>query len=361
VDLHANTKSEFTRWVVRSGHLREPFVVLDIGVQGGENPRWQLLGDHVVVHGLDPIKEVIDELRRRIRHQANLHYHWIAAGSEDAEREFYFNAADPLSSSFYRAGADRFGLRERRIDRARTVPVRRLDTLLRERTIERPDFLKIDVEGFEKEVFFGGQEVLESVLGVESESSFGVSPSYPRGHFATVQEMLLERKLIAFDFSFNRIPRETFQHALEQKGLPRIRDQDRVGKPATVNVLFCRNPIDEADRQDTYLSPCQPLSIDRLIKMMIVYELHGLNDIALDTAERFRDALGSRFDVDKAIDLLTDPACLVSDAALVELRNLRATNHALAAQIRWIEGSKSWRLTAPLRAVRRLFGSKPLL
>jgi FkbM family methyltransferase len=356
MDLHFNTTSEFTRWVVKSGHLRESLVVLDLGVQGGENPGWHLLGDYLSVYGLDPIEEVIDDLQERNRHHANLHYHCIAAGSEDGEREFYFNAADPRSSSFYRQDGDRFGTRH--IDQARAVQVRRLDTLLNEGTIERPDFLKIDVEGLEKEVLLGGQVILRSVLGVESESSFSVSPSYPRGHFATVQEMLLERKLIAFDFSFNRIPRETFQHAIERKGLPRIRDQDRVGKPATVNVLFCRNPIDEADRQDTYLSPYQPLSVDQLIKMMIIYELHGLNDIALDTAERFRKDLASRFDVDKAIDLLADPACLVSDAGLLELRNLRATNHALAARVRWIEGSKSWRLTAPLRAVRRLFGSR---
>jgi hypothetical protein len=45
------------------------------------------------------------------------------------------------------------------------------------------------------------------MLGVESEPSFNVSRSYPGGHFATVQEMLLERKIIAFDFTFNRIPR----------------------------------------------------------------------------------------------------------------------------------------------------------
>lgn len=145
MDLHFNTRSAFTRWVVKSGHLAEPFVVVDIGVQGGENPRWHLLGDYLVVYGFDAIEEVIDELRQSSRGNPNRHYHWIAAGIEDGEREFYFNATDPRSSSFYRQGVDRFGSRERRVEQARTVKVRRLDTLLAEGTITRPDFLKNDV------------------------------------------------------------------------------------------------------------------------------------------------------------------------------------------------------------------------
>lgn len=39
MDLHFNMSAAFTRWVVASGALREPFVVVDIGGQGGENPR----------------------------------------------------------------------------------------------------------------------------------------------------------------------------------------------------------------------------------------------------------------------------------------------------------------------------------
>jgi FkbM family methyltransferase len=69
---------------------------------------------------------------------ANLHYHCVAAGNEDGEREFYFNAADLRSSSFYRQDGDRFGTRH--IDQARAVQVRRLDTLLNEGRSNVPIF-----------------------------------------------------------------------------------------------------------------------------------------------------------------------------------------------------------------------------
>jgi FkbM family methyltransferase len=361
VDLHFNTRSAFTRWIVSAGHLRQPFVVLDVGVQGGENPRWHLLGDHLVVYGLDAIKEVIEDLQERNSGRPTRHYLWFAAGNVDEQREFYFNAADPRSSSFYRQGADRFGFSEKRIDESRVVAVRRLDTLLREGVITAPDFLKNDVEGLEKEVFLGAQEVLTSVLGVECESSFSISPVYPNGHFTTLQDMLIQQKLVAFDLNFNRIPRGRFQEALVRKGLPAIAEPRVAGKPATLNVLFCRDPIDEADHSENYVGAFQPMQVDQLLKTMIIYELHGLNDIALDTAERFREELGARLDVDKAVDLLVDPDCMISDNSRQEVHDLRLTNAALLSQMEDMRHLKSWRYTAPLRAIRGLFNSSKSL
>ena len=51
VDLYNHTNPLFTKWVVADGALNEPFVVLDIGLQGGEHPRWQHLGQFAEVHG----------------------------------------------------------------------------------------------------------------------------------------------------------------------------------------------------------------------------------------------------------------------------------------------------------------------
>jgi hypothetical protein len=76
-------------------------------------------------------------------------------------------------------------------------------------------------------------------------------------------------------------------------------------------VLFARDPIDERDRPENYTTAPEPLGTDRLIKLLIIMELYGLNDIALDTAERFSDLLDSRMDIEKALDLLADPFCVV--------------------------------------------------
>jgi hypothetical protein len=144
---------------------------------------------------------------------------------------------------------------------------------------------------------------------VETESNFGISPTYPKGHFATVHDVLLHCRLLVFDIGFNRIPRASFQRALVRRGHKAVTDEDSVGKPAKVDVLFCRDPIDEADHPENYQTPCQPLNLEQLIKLMIMYELHGLNDIAVDTVERFANRLKGRLDTEQAIRLLADPHC----------------------------------------------------
>ena len=342
MDLGFNRKAEFTKWVVSAGLLTEPFVLIDVGVQGGENIRWRPLGDHLVVHGFDPIEEVIETLIEENRGRSNRHYHCMALGDADGERAFYFNPANPTASSMYRQAASRFDVGT--VEQVRMVPVRRLDSLLAEGVIPKADFVKIDVEGFEKDVLLGASEFLRAgVLGLEAETNFGVSPAYPKSHFGTLAELALESHLLVFDLVFNRIPRESFQRALVHKGLTPISKVDPVGRPATVNVLFGRDLIDEVDRQSNYQSPCRPFSVSQLIKSMIVCELYSLNDVALDTAERFADRLGAHLDVDRAVRLLADPDCVTNE---------------YRRQIRAFEVSTSWRITAPLRWAKTLvFGA----
>jgi FkbM family methyltransferase len=348
LNLFTNANAEFTNWVVKAGFLREPFVLVDVGVQGGENPSWHRLGDYLVVHGFDAIEEAIDQLRQRTGGVPNRHYHRIAAGNVDEERVFHFNPANPTASSMYSQGPSRFEAAGNQ--QARSVTVRRLDTLFAEGLIPQADFLKVDVEGFEKDVLLGANNLLADVLGVETETNFGVSNAYPKSHFGTLAEILLEHHLLVFDLAFNRIPRASFRRALERKGIKAGPQHGGFGKPGMVNVLFCRDLIDETDAPSNYQTQCKPFTLDQLIKTMIIYELHGLNDIAVDTAERFAELLSSRFDVARAIRLLANPDCRPGGAGHEELRK----------HIYDIEHSTSWRITAPLRAAKEMLTSRRL-
>jgi FkbM family methyltransferase len=352
MDLAWNRNPEFTKWVVSAGLLTEPFVLIDVGVQGGENIRWRPLGDCLVVHGFDPIEEVVKELTEANGGRPNRHYHWMALGNADGEQAFYFNPANPTASSMYQQSAGRFGIETS--EQCRMVPIRRLDSLRAEGTIPTPDYVKIDVEGFERDVLLGARECLRAgVLALQTETNFGVSPAYPNSHFATVAKIALENHLLVFDLAFNRIPRASFQRALVAKGFEPVAEQDAVGRPATVDVLFARDLIDEVDHLDNYRSPPRRVSINQLIKSMIICELHALNDVALDTAERFAEHLGFHLDVDRAVRLLADPACVTNEYR----RQLRAQKRAYEEQKRAYEESTSWRVTAPLRWTRLLFGA----
>jgi FkbM family methyltransferase len=347
MDFAYNRNAEFTKWVVNTGLLTEPFVLIDVGVQGGENIRWHPLGDCLMVHGFDPIEEVVQNLDRENRTRSNRHYHYMALGNTDGEQTFYFNPINPTASSMYQQTPDRFGLDP--VEQRRIVPIRRLDSLFAEGVIPSADYIKIDVEGFEQDVLLGAGQVLRAgVLGLQTETNFGVSPAYPKGHFATLAEIALENHLLVFDLAFNRIPRATFQRALARKGFEPITEQDAVGRPATVDVFFARDLIDEVGHPEHYQTPCRPFDIDDLIKSIIIFELHALNDVALDTVERFAERLGVRLDVDRAVRLLADPDCVTNEYR----RQLREQKDAY-------ESSTSWRITAPLRWTKLLLLGAP--
>src|SRR5690242_2062502 len=62
MELHCNVSNEMTRWLVASGALTTPFVLVDVGVQDGVSPRWNALGDHLTVYGFDLLEEAIAPL-----------------------------------------------------------------------------------------------------------------------------------------------------------------------------------------------------------------------------------------------------------------------------------------------------------
>lgn len=331
MDLFINPDPRFTQWLIGSGALHKPFIVIDVGVQGGESPRWRVLGDHLIFHGFDAIKEVIDELAQRNKSR-NKTFHWLAIGNEDGEREFYFKPSNPTNSSFYHAASPEV--------QSRRVPVRKLDTLLRDGVIPNADFLKVDVEGFEKDVFDGAAALLAGgVLGVEAETNFSTTDVYPDSHFALVQAILLPHELMFCDLNFTRVPRTSYRNARKVRGLPEL-PREGSGKPSYFNVLFCRDLAAEHDGSLFYKRLPPSPAIDQMLKTIVIYELHGLIDIAVDTAIKFSTELGQRIDVERGLDLL----CRQIDLPFLDTAALKQEIHSIYA-------STSWRITTPLRAI----------
>jgi FkbM family methyltransferase len=240
MDIFFNTNPRFTQWLARSGALHEAFVVIDVGVLGGENPRWHFFSDHLVVHGFDAIKEVVEDLAHKNARSRNKTFHWFAIGNEDGERKFFFKPSNPTNSSFYEVPDPEL--------QARIVPVRRLDTLLEEGVIPKAELLKVDVEGHERDVFWGAGNLLSAgILGVESETSFDTSIIYPKSHFGLVHDCLLKHGLMLFDLNFNRVARSSYHKAREARRLAPLPPEGS-GKPATFNVLFLSQPAGGAER-----------------------------------------------------------------------------------------------------------------
>jgi hypothetical protein len=228
--------------------------------------------------------------------------------------------------------------RERRI-----VPIRRLDTLFAEGLVPRADFVKIDCEGFEPEVLKGAEQYLaaSAPVAVEAETSFNVSPLLRSSHFAAIYAVLVAHRLLVFDLAFDRAMRASFGAALQGPHRPLL------GQPGTFNMLFARDLIAERDFPMSYGRPPtgERVASDTVLKAAITFELYGLLDCAYEVIEQFAAALPANFDVAKGLALL---------AAAAQPHDGRDTTSAvLRTELDSVYESTSWRVTAPLRALRQ--------
>lgn len=314
MDLYHHDRPPFTRWVIENGLLHEPFVVIDVGVQAGEHPRWDLLGDQVRVHGFDAIHEAIDRLIEKGPRPHRV-YRPLALGNEDGQRTFYV-AANTFASSFLEYPNMEAGLRggEGRPG-PRTVEIRKLDTLFAAGEIPLADYIKINTEGFEQDVLRGARTYLarSNILCVSAKTSFTVTRDFHRTNYPIINDIVLDHRLQLFDISYWRHARPSYLAARAKHPWPQIDpmgdwpDLD-VGQPSTVDALFCRDFVMEdtsPERFGRLPGAAREPTIDKLIKSQINFELHGLMDCAVDIAHHFRERLAPRLDVDHAIKLLT--------------------------------------------------------
>jgi FkbM family methyltransferase len=326
VDLYHNPTPSFTQWVTEHGLLHEPFVVVDIGVQGGPHPRWNYLGKYAHIYGFDPIGEVVDELEKT--NKPNWFYRALALGDEDGERQLTISS-NTYESSFYKSKAVSGSSPNGIALGNRLVKVRRLDTLFAAGEIPSADYIKIDCEGFEPAVIRGAREYLarSNVLCVTTETNLGVSPVYPRTPFVEICEMLSEHRLLVFDLNAVRIPRSSYVAARKLRPWPEsdiMRDSPLldVGQLRTFDFVFCRDFVAESNSPHnfgTFPGASLAPTVDKLIKSMINFELHGLMDCAVDLAQHYATMLAERIDVEEAIDrLIYRPTVVRNTADVVE-------------------------------------------
>jgi FkbM family methyltransferase len=369
--LYNNDSPAFTTWVIENDLLEEPFVVIDVGVQGGSHPCWKHLKDKVRIYGFDAVSEVIEGLNAQ--KQPNETYFAMALGDEEGTRDFYVrgDGSSHYGSSFYEMASDALqpGL-------LRKVPITRLDTLVAKGVIPPADHIKVDCDGHDPEVIRGAQGYLaqSNVVSVIAETAFTVSPTYPRSHFVAISDILTAHRLLVFDLALMRTARPSYVAAKARHPWPAPDPMKDVpdlcmGAPGTVDALFCRDFVSEQITPTHFANVpgavTEPTT-DKLIKSMINLELHGLMDCAVELAEHFRPLLSPRFDVDTAIArLMYRPSNARNTADVVEcllmidqLRRPRGPGpEAMRKHIYEIEHSISWRITAPLRAAKEMLTS----
>lgn len=146
-------------WVC--GRIARPGdTVLDIGANIGLVSLWlsRLVGEQGQVHAFEPNPALQALLGQMFAHNGlrNVHLHRVALGAQDGALELRIPKVNAGAASF---------VRNRDVSDCEVVvaPIRTLSGIVEEQGIRHIRLIKIDVEGFEAEVFKGGLDVLQRI------------------------------------------------------------------------------------------------------------------------------------------------------------------------------------------------------
>ena len=152
------------------------FTIFEVGaLPMEEEPFYRLLtlfpGSSIVA--FEPDERLCDSQNANGR--AGVTFYPVALGRTEERRDFY-NTEHPMCSSLYPPNEEllsRYNNMEvARLKEVTTVETVSLDGFVSSQAVGAVDFIKIDIQGAELEVFQGGVTTLENVLAIVSEAEF---------------------------------------------------------------------------------------------------------------------------------------------------------------------------------------------
>lgn len=378
--------------------LSDPVIIADVGARDGYNVEWAPLGAGMKVFCFEP--DTAECARLNAKAEANVRYIPSAIGRKPG-RQMLYEANLSYSTGLYPSRMDFFD-RLLNADNARVVgqqeiEVDTLDNVMATESLFMLNFLKLDAEGAELDILLGASRILHDprLFGILTEIRFHpeINASPP---FWQVDQFLQAQGFRLFDISSNPQSRRAMPYPGTMDFF--LPDGQRFyaytvhGQVMDGDALYFRDLLLPQNR-----ALAESLSGKDLLKLAALYEIYHHNDAAAELIQAFRGKIGEIVDCDALLDHLTPdffgaklsyPAYLetyfhpetrfaVPPAAPVPAslsvvpsepspaEDISAATSFVAAQaateiaslqreLGQMRASTSWRLTRPLRALRRL-------
>lgn len=267
---------------VLAGILREAgyelhFTIFEVGaLPMGEEPFYRLLplfpGSRIIA--FEPDESLCESQNKSTR--TGVTFYPAALGRTEEQRDFYVTE-HPMCSSLYPPNEDLLSrynnMDVARLKKVTSVATVSLDGFVSSHSIGPVDFIKIDIQGAELEVFQGGVRTLANVLAIVSE--------------AELIEHYVDQPLFGDVCAFLSKQGLQFQKFLGFGGRtlkPIVVDENpsAVSQQMWSDVLFIRNLFASAD-----------LSDDQYFKTAVLAMLYGCVDVALFCCREVDLARGS--------------------------------------------------------------------
>lgn len=165
-----------------AGRFPPGAVALDIGANIGNHAIY-LSDTFAQIHCFEPNPEVYGRLKRNIELNKldNVHVHTVGMGNEDAVLRFSENLDGNLGASgFVRGGEDS---PDDGKSRTLELPIKQADRYIESLGLARVDFIKVDVEGMEPDLFEGLRETIarhRPIVAFEYHGQYADAGDYDR-------------------------------------------------------------------------------------------------------------------------------------------------------------------------------------
>lgn len=125
------------------------------------------------IYSFEPVPETYETLSRNVSAIKGIHTFNFGLGSKNQEIIFYKNAHSHASSALPISDFQKTEIPETAITEEIKVPVRVLDSVVKDlKSLDTPILIKLDVQGYEKEVLKGAISFIDQVEYLLFETSF---------------------------------------------------------------------------------------------------------------------------------------------------------------------------------------------
>ena len=146
--------------------------ILDIGANVGQFSREILdIFPNVEIYAFEPVASCYQKLEK-ISKKPNFHPLPYALGNQSGEMKINVSSYSPSSSLLKMSNLHKKVFPHTAGEHKEKIQIRRLDDMASELNIKAPLLIKMDVQGYEKEVILGGRMTFAKASAVLTEASF---------------------------------------------------------------------------------------------------------------------------------------------------------------------------------------------
>lgn len=172
-----------------------------------------------------------------------------------------------------------------------------LDRFMLEKSLDNPDFVKVDTDGFDYQVLNGAKSILSnpSTLGLLVECQFHGSAGPHSNTFRNIDRLLVENGFTMFALEPIKYSKKTLPGQFSNF----LFGETNMGQVCWANALYLRDLARIDGKPAFHYSP------EQILKLACLFEIYNLPDCAAELLLHFQDYLSSTVSVAECLNLLT--------------------------------------------------------